>query len=92
MNCRGMELNLFRRPAVARVLEERFVEARLHTDHDEYARLQLEMTGSLALPIYLVIDPETMQQHGRVDGALEEKFIELLETGWNSAGDKHASR
>lgn len=85
-----MEEGFFRKPAVAGVLEERFVEARLHTDFPELAELQLEMTQSKALPIYLVVDPGIGAQHGRVDGGLKEAFVRLLDEGWKSARDKHA--
>lgn len=91
-----MEEGVFRDPAVAGTLEERYVEARLHTDHpergDEQTELQLAMTQSLAQPIYVVIDPRSEERHGRVDGALRDKFVTLLDTAWQSArGDKHAA-
>ena len=89
-----MEEKVFRLPAVAGVLEERFVEARLHTDHarkgKENRARQQEMTGSIAQPIYLVIDPKTGAAHGRQDGATTgdqvPRFIEFLEAGWAAAG------
>jgi len=57
-----MEKDILPSPAVAGVLAERFVEARLHTDGTEHIERILEvqshLTGSLAMPYYLVIDPD----------------------------------
>ena len=93
-----MEKGVFHHPAVAGILEERFVEARIHTDsleHPENADLQLEMTQSIAQPIYLVVDPKDGTQHSRRDGATlndDQPFIDFLNQGWNSAREKHASQ
>jgi thiol:disulfide interchange protein DsbD len=59
-NCRWMEANMFPRPAVQAALA-RFERARLYTDGDGamYAaqqRLQERITGSVALPYYVVLD------------------------------------
>lgn len=57
-----MEVNVFPAPAVAGILDG-MIEARLHTDIDDEAqnaennRLQRELTGSVATPIYVVQDP-----------------------------------
>lgn len=65
-----MEEGLFPDPAVAGILKPNFVEARLHTDRrDELHELQVAMTGSIALPTYLVIDPATGKELGRKPGA-----------------------
>lgn len=90
-----MEENVFRLPAVAGILEEKYVEARLHTDHPEKGTenrgRQQEMTSSIAQPIYLIIDPGTGAEHGRQDGATVgdnvSEFIEFLEAGWSAARD-----
>jgi hypothetical protein len=93
-----MEKGVFHHSAVAEILEERFVEARIHTDsldHPGNADLQLEMTQSVAQPIYLVVDPRDGTQHSRRDGATlsdDQPFIDFLNEGWNSAREKHASR
>jgi len=62
VNCRLMEEKVFPVPVVAEALEG-FIEARLHNDggprKDENLKLQQERTGSLATPIYVVIDPAT---------------------------------
>ncbi len=70
-----MEEHVFRAPAVAGKLRQGFVEARLHTDgvndpvYDGIRRLQLELTGSKATPIYLVIDPRTGERIHLFEGA-----------------------
>lgn len=81
-----MEENFFPLPAVAGILEDGMIEARLHNDDPDVTlqaaikALQLEMTGSYATPIYLVIDPESGEELGRRDGALmdEEAFAGFL--------------
>ena len=93
-----MEKGVFHHPAVAGILEEKFVEARIHTDsleHPENADLQLQMTKSVAQPIYLVVDPKDGAQHSRRAGATlsdDQPFIDFLNSGWTSAREKHASR
>ncbi len=93
-----MEKGVFHHPAVAGILEKRFVEARIHTDrvgHPEDRELQLKMTDSIAQPIYLVVDPKDGTQHARRDGATlngDQPFIDFLNQGWASAREKHASR
>ena len=60
-----MEEKVFPDPAVAEILSEKFIEARIHTDHDELGEAnrarQLEMTNSVAQPIYLLLDPENKE-------------------------------
>lgn len=56
-----MEINVFTAPAVAEILMG-MVEARLHTDkgdevNNRQKELQVEMTDSVATPIYVVQDP-----------------------------------
>ena len=56
-----MEENVFPHPAVAGQLNK-MVEARLHNDgaiQDEIKALQQELTGSLATPSYVILDPQT---------------------------------
>ena len=78
-----MEEVIFRRPAVAGVLKEGFIEARLHTDGGprmtENRRLQDEHTGSRATPIYVIFDPKTDQKvRARAGFMLEGTFLEFL--------------
>ena len=90
-----MEKKVFPDPAVAEVLKNKFIEARIHTDHDELGEAnrarQLEMTSSVAQPIYLLLDPENKEVLGRLDGATlgdTQPFIDFLESGWTSARGK----
>ena len=87
-----MEKKVFPDPAVAEVLKDKFIEARIHTDHKEQGEanraLQLEMTSSVAQPIYLLLDPKDGEVHGRLDGATlgdNQPFIDFLESGWTAA-------
>ena len=59
-NCRWMEANMFTRPEVSSEMS-RFVLARLYTDgegevFERQQRLQQEKLGSVALPLYAVMD------------------------------------
>ena len=82
-----MEEGLFRLPAVAGMLEDGFVEARLHTDGDAHIdrilELQAELTHSIATPFYVVIDPETGEIRGKFPGYTddEQRFTDFLGRG-----------
>ena len=59
-----MEEGIFPDPAVAGILKEHYIEARLHTDDqsapersEALERLQVEMTGSVAQPTFVIVDP-----------------------------------
>ncbi len=82
-NCRWMEANLFTKPSVRSALAK-FERARLYTDGDgpAYAsqqQLQQRLTGSVALPYYVIVDPA-----GRVLGSFlgmtrdEGEFLAFL--------------
>ena len=71
-----MEEKVFRLPAVAGLLSEGYVEARLHTDgkegdpaYDRSRELQDELAGSKANPIYLIVDPASGETLDRFEGA-----------------------
>jgi thiol:disulfide interchange protein len=68
VNCRVNEEKVFPSNKVSGYLQERFIEARLHTDGekniDRILELQKELAKSVATPVYLVQDP----QSGRVLG------------------------
>jgi len=90
-----MEMKVFPAPAVAAVLNKKYVEARIHTDHEELGEenraRQLVMTNSVAQPIYLLVDPKDVKVHGRLDGAMlgdSQPFIDFLESGWTAARGK----
>jgi len=78
-----MEEKIFPRPAVARELQEKFIEARLHNDGgprmEENRTLQKTKAGSLASPIYLIIDPKTGETLRKRAGVMTEtKFRDFL--------------
>jgi hypothetical protein len=81
-----MEEKVFRTPAVAGVLDG-YVEARLHTDGkkniERILELQKELTGSVATPIYVVIDPKGEQVRHTFEGATFDAgvFLEFLQEG-----------
>lgn len=58
-----MEEKIFPRPAVAGILKDKYIEARLHTDggpaKERNRQLQAELAKSVALPFYVVYDPRT---------------------------------
>ena len=83
-----MEEGVFLHPAVAGMLTKRFVESRLHVDYSHNLEREVEMTGSNAQPIFLVLDPRTEEVLARHDGASlvsDEPFLEFLEEGWAAA-------
>lgn len=79
-----MEEKIFPRPAVAAELKRNFIEARLHTDGGPAVQrnkdLQRELTRSVALPYYVVVDPESGAPLRKKAGLLSEAvFLELLQ-------------
>lgn len=81
-----MEEKVFRRPAVAGVLES-FIEARLHSDHPDASKrkpnvdLQKRLTSSVANPVYVTVNPVTGVKLAIQMGATsDETFIEYLQT------------
>lgn len=58
-----MEDTVFPRPAVAGILGQDYIEARIHTDHREkgaeHRKLQSDMVGFVSAPYYVVVDPKT---------------------------------
>jgi thiol:disulfide interchange protein DsbD len=85
-NCRDMEANVFTEPAVARRFEQNFVLLRLYTDAPpkgpEYQRYQLRLTGTTALPTYVVLDPQSETPVERVSGTMSaEAFGAFLDRG-----------
>jgi hypothetical protein len=83
-----MEEKIFRDPAVAGILRDGYVEARLHTDGDAHIErireLQQQLAHSVATPYYVVIDPETGTERARHEGATLNDvttFSEFLKRG-----------
>ena len=67
-----MEGSVFPSSAVAEELTSHFIEARLHADIGAYAKraqeIRSQFTGSVALPIFVVVDPETGEVGGELQG------------------------
>ncbi len=82
-----MEEHVFPRPAVADVLAKNFVEVRLHTDTHgpelkQILALRKQYSGSVAIPTYVVVDPNTLERKSRLRGLKkEDKFLEFLNDG-----------
>ena len=82
-----MEENVFYLPAVAGLLSDNYVEARLHADGEvnieRIRELQLELAQSVATPIYVVVDPKTGEKRALLEGATltdTSKFTAFLES------------
>ena len=83
-NCRAMESNIFPLASV----QERFDQMKLlklYTDGGKDAQanqqLQFKLSGNVALPTYVILDPSesyTFQELGYVS---EEKFIGFIDQG-----------
>ncbi len=90
-NCRWMEKNMFPDPAVKQELEK-FVLAELYTDREdtpehqkideENGKLQAEKFGTVALPLYAVIDPSG-NILAKFPGLTRDKqeFVQFLQRG-----------
>lgn len=84
VNCRAMENKVFPSPPVADVLHRSYVEARLHTDGTDHLErilaLQKELTGSVATPVYVLVDPRTGEKKGQFLGSTfdAQAFAEFL--------------
>ena len=64
MVCREMEGSIFPLPEIAERLKRSFVEVRLHMDipqlkdRDRIVEYQQRITGSIGMPIYVIVDSE----------------------------------
>ncbi len=67
-----MEEHYFPDPAVARILGEHYVEARLHTDGskniDQILEMQRRLARTQATPTYVILDPNTETEIHRHEG------------------------
>lgn len=83
-NCRAMETRVFPRPEIAGAFE-RFARVRLYTDGpdaERLQRLQLDLTGTVALPTYAVVDPATGRAVRVLSGYVEPAaFAAFLNAG-----------
>lgn len=92
-NCRDMEANVFTRPEVAARFERDFVLLRLYTDAPplgpELQRYQLRLTGTTALPTYVILDPQDETVLDRTSGTMSaEAFAGFLDRGAAAFGDQ----
>jgi thiol:disulfide interchange protein DsbD len=89
-NCRWMEANMFPRPAVQTALA-RYERARLYTDGDGamYAaqqRMQERITGSVALPYYVILDETGSIQRSFLGMTRDEdEFLAFLQVARTNA-------
>ncbi|NGP87755.1 protein-disulfide reductase DsbD family protein [Fodinibius halophilus] len=93
-NCRAMETNVFPRESI----KKRFAKmqlVRLYTDDGSEGpanqRFQFELTGTVALPTYVVLDPESetiLQQ--LVGYADKEEFQQFLDAGLQQYGKRNS--
>lgn len=90
-NCRWMEKNIFPHPAVRGELE-RFELVQLYTDgqgarYDRNRELQESRFNTVALPLYVVVDPETEREISRVEGLTRDpaEFARFLKGSYEMA-------
>ena len=85
-NCREMEVNVFERGEVSRLLADHFVLSRLYTDGPksrQFQDFQENLTGTLALPTYAILDgAETDRPLVQLSGVVSsEEFESFLQQG-----------
>jgi thiol:disulfide interchange protein DsbD len=84
-NCRAMETNVFPLPNVQKNFNKMAL-VRLYTDGGEHGKenrkLQFELTGTVALPTYAIINPATNQVITQKMGYIDKgKFLKFLNNG-----------
>jgi hypothetical protein len=91
-----MEANVFPRPPVAERLGRDFVLVRLYTDDmtrgPEWQRLQFALTGTVALPTYVIMtaDRRVLAVHSGM--ASVEEFVAFLDRGLSMARQMASGR
>ena len=88
---------MFPNPAVAEILNESYVEARLHTDGltdvDYILALQEQLIGSVANPIYVLIEPASGTKLARLQGKRSlPRFTRFLRDGIERSGEQVAAK
>lgn len=88
-NCRQMESTVFIHPSIVDRFEQDFVLLRLYTDDldkgPELQRYQLSLTGTVALPTFAVVHPETQALIARMSGTSSvDEFSAFLDGGSSS--------
>jgi thiol:disulfide interchange protein len=90
-NCRWMEKNVFPVREVRTELEK-FVRVQLYTDgqgeeYDKNREFQESRFNTVALPLYVMLDPTTERETGRFEGLTRNpaEFAEFLKTGQSTS-------
>ncbi len=91
-NCREMEVNVFKRGEVNRLLADHFVLSRLYTDGPDgrqFQEFQEKLTGTRALPTYAIMDGSAVDQPLiQLSGVVSsEKLEAFLRHGLQQYGD-----
>lgn len=86
-NCRAMESNVFPNGQV-KALFSKFEKAKIYTDDGEKGPenqlFQFNLTGTVALPTYAIVDPKSGKLLGKISGyTSKEDFIKFLNAGIN---------
>jgi thiol:disulfide interchange protein DsbD len=84
-NCRAMETNVFPLPNVQKRFKKMAL-VRLYTDGGQHGKenrkLQFELTGTVALPTYAIVNPNTKRVITQKMGYIgKEKFLKFLNRG-----------
>jgi len=84
-NCRAMETNVFPLANVQNRFEKMEL-VRLYTDaenhREERQKIQLDLTGTLALPTYAIVNPQNGEVLAQISGYTDKgKFLEFLNDG-----------
>jgi hypothetical protein len=92
-----MENSVFPNPGVAEILNERYVEARLHNDGvtnvDYIVALQEQLIGSVANPIYVLLEPSSGTRLARLQGKRSlTRFTRFLRDGLERSGEQVAAK
>ena len=85
-NCRQMEATVFPQLSIADRFAQQYVLLRLYTDDleegPELQRFQLQLTGTVALPTYAIVDPQSGSLISQRSGLMAvNDFAEFLDLG-----------
>ncbi len=80
-----MEKSYFFTDEFAEVLDQNYVEARLHTDKETTPKAQMQRTlekqrefvGHPSMPVYVVVDPETGKAVDKLEGFKADSKVML---------------
>lgn len=94
-NCRAMEANVFPRAGVQQQFEQMEL-VRLYTDDGtvgpKHQKFQFELTGTIALPTYAIVDPHSGKVINQLSGMTDkDTFQQFLETGLQTYQQKTGS-